>query len=164
MSRPIQINTGSNAMAPHAEIRRSESFGNFTPSSWGTPYHHPEIYASSPSQRTRTISGSYTSDNIYQGIIKKFSRTKGHGFIQPNDKNTITPQACSNIPQPKIAQPMVYFHVSDILGELVPKENDPCSYRIAVLPPRDNEKAVEVKLLLNKEKLKDHETWQKSNN
>ena len=162
MSRPIQINTNSNAVAPHAEIRRSESFGNFTPSSWGTPYHHPEIYASSPSQRTRTISSSYTSENIYQGIIKKFSRTKGHGFILPIDKNSAT-ETSSNIPQPKIAQTMVYFHVSDILGELVPKENDPCSYRVACLPPRDSEKAVEVKLLLNKENLKDHETWQNSN-
>merc|ERR1712110_194261 len=144
------------------------------------PYHQTEMYASSPSSRSRTISTS--SETIHQGIIKKFSRTKGHGFIQQVHKNEESRNSTSSSsnqpifnsnpstqnaplpPQPKIAQPMVYFHVSDILGNLVPKENDECSFRIAFLPPRDNEKAIEVKLLLSGEQEKQHDTWQKSNN
>jgi len=179
MSRPIQIGSGGHShlqhQNSHQEIRRSESFGNFTPSSWGKPYHQTEMYASSPTSRSRTISTS--SETIHQGIIKKFSRTKGHGFIQQVYKNDESRNSTSNAPnsnfntptgptppQPKIAQPMVYFHVSDIQGNLVPKENDECSFRIAFLPPRDNEKAIEVKLLLSGEQEKQHDTWQKSNN
>lgn len=175
MSRPIQIGSSFPQNHHQQELRKSESFGNFTPSSHGTPYHH-DSYASSPSSRSRTISTS--SDTIHHGIIKKFSRTKGHGFIEQitQSQRTFNSSMCNsgpvmgaqNVPQPnvlhpKIAQPMIFFHVSAIIGDLVPKENDRCSFRIVFMPPRDNEKAVEVRLHLDDEQLKQHQTWQVSN-
>jgi len=176
MSRPIHIGS-SHSQNNHQELQRSESFGNFTPSSHGTPYHHHDNYASSPSSRSRTISTS--SETIHQGKIKKFSRTKGHGFIEqiPQSQRTsnlisvVDPglvssaprTSQSNVPHPRIALPMIFFHVSAIIGDLVPKENDRCSFRIAYMPPRDNEKAVEVKLHLDEEQAKNHQTWQVPN-
>jgi len=140
MSKAIQIKSSS--AQQHQEIRRSESFGNFTPSSFGTPYHQ-DGFANSPGSRSRTI--STCSETLYHGIIKKFSRTKGHGFIEQ-----------ASAPN----HPMIYFHVCDIFGELVPQEGDSCVFRVAYRPPRDSEKAVEVKLQLTPEQLKSHETWQ----
>jgi len=171
MSRPIHI--GSSTQNHQQELRRSESFGNFTPSSHGTPYHNNDNYASSPSSRSRTMSTS--SETIHQGKIKQFSRTKGHGFIEQisQSQRTSNSSVCnsglalgvhktpqSNAPHPRIAQPMIFFHVSAIIGDLVPKENDRCSFRIAFMPPRDNEKAVEVRLHLDDEQLKQHQSWQ----
>jgi len=139
-----------------AEARQSissESYNNFTPGSWGTPYHVPEFAFTQSASRSRTVSNS--SEAVYRGVVKKFSRSKGHGFIEHGE--SIHDLVTNPL---GIANP-IYFHVSDINDENIPKESDPCTFRVMSVPPRNTSggQAVDIKLMLTKEQASAHKQW-----
>ncbi|KAL9904336.1 cold shock domain-containing protein CG9705 [Glossina fuscipes] len=84
-------------------------------------------------RRTRTASTSARAleNPIVTGIVKSFSRTKGHGFITPTAGGED-----------------LFCHISDIEGEYVPMPGDEVKYRLCAIPPK-NEKfqAVHVKII-----------------
>lgn len=149
MSNAVPINaaasSGSSSQAIGISIKPStEGYNNFTPMSWGSPYHVPDISCSpSTYSRIRTISGSQSDTSQLTGIITKFCREKGHGFIKSNE--TIGPP--------------LYFHVSDVNDNNVPKEQDHCQFRMIQIPPRNTFQAVDVRLQLKKDDEEQREHW-----
>ncbi|XP_018090015.2 calcium regulated heat stable protein 1 L homeolog isoform X1 [Xenopus laevis] len=97
-----------------------------------------------PTRRTRTFSATVRASEgpLSKGVCKCFSRSKGHGFITPEDGG-----------------PDIFLHISDIEGEYVPMEGDEVTYKVCTIPPK-NEKhqAVEVKITHLAPGSK-HETW-----
>nr|XP_033771029.1 calcium-regulated heat-stable protein 1 isoform X2 [Geotrypetes seraphini]XP_033771030.1 calcium-regulated heat-stable protein 1 isoform X2 [Geotrypetes seraphini] len=97
-----------------------------------------------PTRRSRTFSATVRASEgpVHKGVCKYFSRSKGHGFITPNDSG-----------------PDIFVHVSDIEGEYVPMERDEVTYKVCSIPPK-NEKlqAVEVRITHLAAGIK-HETW-----
>ncbi|KAM9305817.1 calcium-regulated heat-stable protein 1 [Gastrophryne carolinensis] len=97
-----------------------------------------------PTRRTRTFSATVRASEgpVYKGVCKCFSRSKGHGFIIPEDGG-----------------PDIFLHISDIEGEYVPTEGDEVTYKLCTVPPK-NEKtqAVEVVITHLAPGTK-HETW-----
>lgn len=64
------------------------------------------------------------------GVISKFCRVKGHGFIKRNDGGN-----------------ELFVHVSDIDGEYVPRVGDEVSFRLIPIPPkREKFQAVHVQI------------------
>ncbi|XP_069761558.1 calcium-regulated heat-stable protein 1 [Narcine bancroftii] len=97
-----------------------------------------------PTRRTRTTSATARAAEgpIFKGTCKCFSRSKGHGFITPADGGT-----------------EIFVHVSDIEGEYVPMEGDEVSYKVCLIPPKNEKKqAVEVVITHLAPGTK-HETW-----
>jgi len=59
-------------------------------------------------------------DDVERGTVKYFCRSRGHGFIVPE-----------NDPGQEL-----FMHISDIEGEYVPRKGDTVSYRACPIPPR----------------------------
>lgn len=79
---------------------------------------------------------------MYKGVCKFFSRSKGHGFIRPEDGG-----------------PDLFVHISDIEGEYVPVEGDEVTYKVCNTPPKlEKKQAVEVAITYLAPGTK-HETW-----
>ncbi|XP_072125617.1 calcium-regulated heat-stable protein 1 [Mobula birostris] len=97
-----------------------------------------------PTRRTRTTSATVRASEgpVFKGTCKCFSRSKGHGFIVPADGG-----------------PEIFVHISDIEGEYVPVEGDEVSYKVCLIPPKNEKKqAVEVVITHLAPGTK-HETW-----
>ncbi|XP_039966359.1 cold shock domain-containing protein CG9705 [Bactrocera neohumeralis] len=99
--------------------------------------HSPNLTLQLPSpiitKRTRTASTSARAleNPIETGIVKAFSRSKGHGFISP-----------------KSGGEELFCHVSDIDGEYVPQPGDEVRYRLCAIPPKfEKHQAVHVQII-----------------
>lgn len=69
---------------------------------------------------------------IEKGVIKYFSRSKGHGFVT----------------NPQRPGEDLFVHISDIEGELVPKEGDEVSYKLCPIPPKlEKYQAIHVRIV-----------------
>jgi len=105
-----------------------------TPTQSPSSEHRFLIPSPMVTRRTRTYSASRraTEGPVHHGECKFFSRSKGHGFIQPTDGSSTEP---------------VFMHISDIESEYVPLPGDTLSYKLTRVPPK-NEKfqAVEVRI------------------
>lgn len=72
-------------------------------------------------KRTRTASTSARAmeNPVETGIVKSFSRSKGHGFLTPHTGGDD-----------------IFVHISDIEGEYVPLPGDEVKYRLCAIPPK----------------------------
>ncbi|KAG0712121.1 Cold shock domain-containing protein [Chionoecetes opilio] len=72
-------------------------------------------------RRTRTKSTSEIafSNPEVKGKVRYFCRSKGHGFIVPENGTE-----------------EIFLHISDIEGEYVPQEGDEVNYRLCPIPPK----------------------------
>ncbi|XP_048351451.1 calcium-regulated heat-stable protein 1 [Sphaerodactylus townsendi] len=97
-----------------------------------------------PTRRTRTCSATARASQgpAFKGTCKCFCRSKGHGFITPEDGG-----------------PDIFVHISDIEGEYVMVSGDEVTYKVCPIPPK-NEKlqAVEV-IITHLAPGTKHETW-----
>jgi len=83
-------------------------------------------------RRTRTTSVTKKIDerDLEDGTVLAFSRTKGHGFLKG------------------VAGDSIFFHVSDVNGEVIPREQDLVKYRVIEIPPNfQKTQAVQVTLV-----------------
>lgn len=82
-------------------------------------------------------------DEVHEGTVKFFCRSRGHGFIDDDDSRVDLP---------------VFMHISDIEGEYIPRKNDRVRYRTCPMPPRfDRAQAVHIEIIdLNPE---GHHKW-----
>ena len=124
------------ARRPRLHQKPSEdSFDFSTPTQSPSMEHRFVVPSPILSRRMRTFSTNIkaTESPIHQGECKFFSRSKGHGFIQPTD-------GCSN--------ELIFMHISDIESEYIPLPGDSLSFKLSRIPPK-NEKfqAVEVRIL-----------------
>ena len=112
-----------------------ESIGYTTPSQSPSSEHRFVVPSPLPTRRSRTFSACRraTEGPVHHGECKFFSRSKGHGFIQPTDGSS---------------SELIFMHVSDIESEYVPLPGDILSFKLSRIPPK-NEKfqAVEVHIL-----------------
>lgn len=112
-----------------------DSFEYTTPSQSPSIDHLFVVPSPILTRRMRTFSASSraTEGPVHHGECKFFSRSKGHGFIQPTD-------GCS--------KELIFMHISDIESEYVPLPGDSLSFKLSRIPPK-NEKfqAVEVHIL-----------------
>jgi len=98
------------------------------PSPAGTPVSgsprgdHFLVPSPIPTRRTRTYSQSERAraGPTVHGRIKSFCREKGHGFIVPLESH---------------GDP-IFVHISDVDGELVPREGDEVTYKLCAMPPK----------------------------
>lgn len=68
---------------------------------------------------------------VVPGTIKKFCRTKGHGFITPKEEG----------------HKDIFVHISDVEGEYIPLAGDEVSYRVCAIPPKyEKYQAIHVKI------------------
>jgi cold shock CspA family protein len=80
-------------------------------------YHLPELIIT---RRTRTLSMSGRIENeVNTGTVRFFCRSKGHGFIDPDD-------ACDPF----------FMHITDIEGEFIPRRGDKVTFRLCPMPPK----------------------------
>ncbi|XP_037074052.1 cold shock domain-containing protein CG9705-like [Pollicipes pollicipes] len=99
---------------------------------------HPSLRMPSPliTRRTRTQS---TSDRGMRnpdqsGTIVSFCRTKGHGFIRPDE--------------PRPGEPLIFVHVSDVEGEYIPVKEDRVTFRLCQIPPKmERSQAIHVRII-----------------
>ena len=112
-----------------------DSVGYRTPSQSPSNEHHFVVPSPLPTRRTRTYSACRraTEGPVHYGECKFFSRSKGHGFVQPTDGSS---------------NDLIFMHVSDIESEYIPMPGDTLSFKLSRIPPK-NEKfqAVEVHIL-----------------
>ncbi|KAM4535230.1 cold shock domain-containing protein C2 isoform 1-T4 [Fundulus diaphanus] len=97
-----------------------------------------------PTKRNRTYSATVRAQSgpVFKGTCKNFSRSQGHGFIQPSHGGED-----------------IFVHISDIEGEYVPVEGDEVTYKVCRVPPKNIKvQAVEVKIIHLNPGTK-HETW-----
>ncbi|KAM8825275.1 cold shock domain-containing protein C2 [Synchiropus splendidus] len=103
-----------------------------------------ELPSPLPTKRTRTYSATVRAHSgpVFKGVCKNFSRSQGHGFIQPSHGGED-----------------IFVHISDIEGEYVPAEGDEVTYKVCRVPPKNLKvQAVEVKIIHLNPGTK-HETW-----
>merc|ERR1712018_488221 len=83
-------------------------------------------------RRTRTQSmNGRIGDEIHEGSVKFFCRSRGHGFIDDD-----------------IDSYPVFMHISDIEGEYIPRKGDKVLYNVCPMPPRfDKPQAVHIKII-----------------
>jgi len=84
-------------------------------------------------RRTRTDSTSALALKNPQisGKVKYFCKSKGHGFITPDN-----------------GDPDTFVHISDIEGEFVPLPGDQVRYRLCPIPPKlEKFQAVHVEIV-----------------
>lgn len=73
-------------------------------------------------------------DEIKEGTVRFFCRSKGHGFIDEDLKNE------EDIP--------LFMHISDIEGEYIPRKGDRVRFRACPMPPRfDRPQAVHIQII-----------------
>ena len=101
--------------------------------------------------RTKSVCGRIAED-VAIGTIKYFCRSRGHGFIVPDDDN-----GDESGDSPGSGEEL-FLHISDIEGEFVPRKGDRVSYRLCPIPPRfDRFQAVHVHIVdFTQEK---HKRW-----
>lgn len=89
----------------------------------------PEIIIT---RRTRTHSmNGRIGDEVHEGIVKFFCRSRGHGFIDDDED-----------PFP------VFMHISDIEGEFIPRKGDRVRYQVCPMPPRfDKPQGVHIQII-----------------
>jgi len=89
----------------------------------------PEIIIT---RRTRTHSmNGRIGEEIHEGIVKFFCRSRGHGFIDDDED-----------PFP------VFMHISDIEGEFIPRKGDRVRYQVCPMPPRfDKPQGVHIQII-----------------
>ncbi|XP_050391821.1 cold shock domain-containing protein CG9705 [Patella vulgata] len=100
-----------------------------------------------PHRRNRTYSASEAAlaGPTKNGLVKSFCRQKGHGFITPLAANE--------------GDQELFFHISDIDGEYVPKPGDHVSYKTCLIPPKKEKyQAVHVQITDLKKGVS-HEKW-----
>uniref|UniRef100_A0AAQ4PTU0 CSD domain-containing protein n=1 Tax=Gasterosteus aculeatus aculeatus TaxID=481459 RepID=A0AAQ4PTU0_GASAC len=103
----------------------------------GTLAHSHTPIAARPMRTVRATSGP-----VFKGVCKNFSRSQGHGFLQPSHGGED-----------------IFVHISDIEGEYVPVEGDEVTYKVSRVPPKNLKvQAVEVKIIHLNPGTK-HETW-----
>ncbi|XP_073503864.1 calcium-regulated heat-stable protein 1 [Phyllobates terribilis] len=97
-----------------------------------------------PTRRTRTFSATVRASEgpLYKGVCKFFSRSKGHGFITPEDGG-----------------PDIFVHISDIEGEYVPVEGDEVTYKVCTIPPKNEKKQAVDVVITHLTPGTKHETW-----
>lgn len=100
-------------------------------------------------RRTRTLSTTARIDDaeLVTGTVSAFSRTKGHGFLNSEDGK------------------QEFFHVSDVVSQVVPKGGDVVRYRVIPIPPKyEKYQAVQV-TIMDEEKLltAGRATWSSEN-
>lgn len=124
-----------------------------------SPYLVPELI----SRRTRTGS---ICERIHEepqtGRVKYFCRSRGHGFIIPNQDNNKSRNASTEANnkvgdadiqnQRKTSESSdnedIFMHISDIDSEFVPRAGDKVSYRVCPIPPKfEKIQAVNVHIL-----------------
>ncbi|XP_055378839.1 cold shock domain-containing protein CG9705 [Condylostylus longicornis] len=84
-------------------------------------------------RRTRTAStcARAMKNPVETGVVKSFSRGKGHGFVTP-----------------KSGGEDLFVHISDIEGEYVPLPGDEVSYRLCAIPPKfEKHQAIHVEII-----------------
>lgn len=70
-------------------------------------------------------------DDIHEGTVKFFCRSRGHGFIDDDDDTY-----------------PVFMHISDIEGEYIPRKGDRVLYNVCPMPPRfDKPQGVHIKII-----------------
>lgn len=108
--------------------------------------HNSQLQLPSPiiTRRTRTASTSARAlaNPIETGIVKSFSRGKGHGFIAPHTGGED-----------------LFVHISDIEGEYVPMPGDEVRFRLCIVPPK-NEKHQAVHCEIINFCPKKHKRWE----
>lgn len=137
----MQLNLHENDEA-NDSLSQSSDFS--PPSSPSSPTTHAMKVIS---RRKRTVSESekILAGPTYYGQMIEFCRQKGHGFVRPADGG----------------EPL-FVHISDIDGDLVPREGDEVSYKLCPIPPKNLRfAAVHVQIVLLKSGVQ-HETWDKS--
>ncbi|XP_071525674.1 cold shock domain-containing protein CG9705-like [Panulirus ornatus] len=81
--------------------------------------------------RTKSTTDIANSNPDVKGKVKYFCRSKGHGFITPDD-----------------GADDLFLHISDIEGEYVPQEGDEVTYRLCPIPPkREKYQATHVRII-----------------
>ncbi|CAG0919082.1 unnamed protein product [Notodromas monacha] len=108
MSSPISIpekKTSNDAVSPES-----------SPSFHGLTLPSPIV---TRRQRTKSMTERLYDAPIHRGTVKYFSRSRGHGFITPEDGSDD-----------------IFVHISDIDGEFIPKAGDEVRYRVCPIPPK----------------------------
>nr|ACO11946.1 Cold shock domain-containing protein C2 [Lepeophtheirus salmonis] len=92
----------------------------------------PETYGT---RRTRTEStAGKIVENLHEGIVKYFCRSRGFGFITPN--------------KPINDNKEFFMHISDIEGEYVPRRDCQVKFKVCPIPPRfEKFQAVQVRII-----------------
>lgn len=114
------------------------------PSSPSSPVTHA---ARVLSRRKRTVSEceKILAGPTFYGRMTSFCREKGHGFVQPAEGG----------------EPL-FVHISDITGDLVPKEGDEVSFKRCPIPPKNLKFAAVHVQIVKPASGVSHETWDKS--
>jgi len=114
------------ASEPLPISRKGKSSPCHSPSHPNSPggLHIPHIFHGGNVITKRNRSNSTyerAKDNpIEHGVIKYFNRSKGHGFIISDQREGEE----------------IFVHISDIEGELVPRQGDQVTYRLCPIPPK----------------------------
>ncbi|EDS31876.1 conserved hypothetical protein [Culex quinquefasciatus] len=78
----------------------------------------------------RHVSDRAMRNPIEEGKVRSFSRSKGHGFIEPASGGDD-----------------IFVHISDVEGEYVPLPGDEVSYRLCFIPPKfEKTQAIHVQI------------------
>ncbi|XP_076814827.1 calcium-regulated heat-stable protein 1-like [Clavelina lepadiformis] len=137
---------------PHNRPRLSHDGDSSYVTPTASPSSEHRFLVPSPmvTRRTRTYSASRraTEGPMHHGECTFFSRSRGHGFIQPTDGSSEEP---------------IFMHVSDIESEYVPMPGDRITFKLTRIPPK-NEKfqAVEVRIVglcLDEKNAHHHVRW-----
>jgi len=100
--------------------------------------------------RTHSMNGRIEED-VHEGTVRFFCRSKGHGFIDDDTVTAIT--EAKNITQNGHSTGMnvsipVFMHISDIDGEYIPRKGDRVRYQTCPMPPRfDKPQAVHIQII-----------------
>ncbi|XP_023227031.1 cold shock domain-containing protein CG9705 [Centruroides vittatus] len=135
MSDPINIPTG-NTDKLNVPSSPTKSPHGSCPAKFQIP--SPVI-----TRRTRTYSASEraAANPVEYGKVKYFCRQRGHGFITPST-----------------GAEDIFFHISDIEGEYAPCPGDDVSYKLCLIPPK-NEKMQAVHVVITNLGPGTHERW-----
>lgn len=90
-------------------------------------------------------------DEVHEGTVKFFCRSRGHGFIDDDDVSTSVVQVMIVHDDDKLdfQDPYpIFMHISDIDGEYIPRRGDRVKYRVCPMPPRfDKPQGVHITII-----------------